>query len=1037
MLHIYKSGAGSGKTYTLVREYLRLALRHEEAFRHILAITFTNKAAGEMKTRVLDALEGIARGEPRYEPLMRELCERLETDVATLQKKSESTVKRMLHEYADIAIGTIDSFVHRLVRMYAADLRVDYSFGVEMDKESLLNETVDELLAQAGDKNPELTKALVEFAEDRITEGKGWRIEHELTYLGIELFNDEARPFLNRLKNLQYSDMEQVRLMLKEKISQFNNRLKKYGSDAMKYISDAGLTAEQFRYKSSGIYGFFEKYAGGYHPPEPLGNTRVKEAIKQDKWGDEVPVDLQNTLRDIYQGIEALWAKNGSEYRLCQLLYRNFYALMLMADLERTLERIKKDKNILYIGDLQHKVYDIVRLQDTPVIYERLGEWYDHILIDEFQDTSLLQFRNLLPLIENALLKNKDNLIVGDAKQAIYRFRGGEVAQFISLPRIYGSERDSQLRAREVVIHNFSKKPEFLNRNFRSREEIINFNNNFFDAVLKCNGEIIRTAYANHRQENGSGKKGGYVNIVFIENNERAETSDADAGHTHTLEAIQMSLAKGYRYRDVAVLCMINEHASNVAAYLLRAGVPVVSSDSLLLNQSPQVNLIIADIRMRHQPGNLLYRLEWVRTLFNCSNENVPFDRINWHLAINDFQLQVAALANLELEVTDRYESSIPDRILRVARKYQIDFSDPFVQFFLDEVVAANERFGMRVEEFLEWWDTAGCKKSVVCPENTDAVRIMTVHKSKGLQFPVVIFADAWGEISPRKKYYWSEWHGNNPIHEKMPIVLLPNNKTIEQTPFADLYNRERASAMLDAVNLLYVATTRAEDALFIFTTATNSEIKDVNSYQALITKALENMFGYDGGASVSLGEFPQANVRKNETDVAIKVEPYRPSRRLLHEIGARWRPEWIMSRNTLQRIEKGNLLHEVLCAIRYAGDEEQVIHRYRSFAGGAWEAKWEEIIKGIVYHPELAAYFTNQWRVVNEHRIICGSEVYIPDRIVIQTDDCVIIDYKTGEPDKNHETQLDVYASVLTRAGKNVRKRILIYTNTLLIKSW
>ena len=518
MLLIYQSSAGSGKTYTLVKEFIRLSLgikqgvyNWQDKYKHVLALTFTNKAANEMKSRIISTLQQIAADDEKAKPLISELSQELKVEQAIIIDRAEKILRTILHNYADLSVSTIDSFVHRVIRAFTYDLHLPMSFEVEMDKNKLLTETVEILMDRLDEEDDAVTSAIVEYAESNIEEGKSWNLEHSLVALGQELFVEDAFTHLEKLGAFDFKESRKLRDSIYQFKNGFEQKLFKEGKQALKLMADRGLEAGSFFQSGRGIYGFFEKYAEGEFPADALGNSYVRKAIEEDKWtsnkvsgAHEAAINsIKGELIGHYKNIVKLLDEQGQDYYLAKLLLRNFYAFILLAEIQKLMDEHKKKNNILHISEFQRMVHAIVKEQDAPVIYERIGDWYDNILIDEHQDTSVLQWQNLLPLVENSQFKDGDSLVVGDGKQAIYRFRNGKVEQFAMLPAIYGSDVDDRLKEREIAINNYGTQTKHLQYNYRSRKEIVDFNNMFYGTLSDFPELISKEIYAQQAQQQG------------------------------------------------------------------------------------------------------------------------------------------------------------------------------------------------------------------------------------------------------------------------------------------------------------------------------------------------------------------------------------------------------------------------------------------------------------------------------------------------------------------------------------------------------
>lgn len=1037
MLHIYKASAGSGKTYTLVREYLAIALKEPRKFRHVLAITFTNKAANEMKERIISSLQLLKSGTPKSQQLKTELAEKVGLTEQDVEQRAAIVLADILHNYSDFNVSTIDSFVHRVIRSFTYDLNLPMSFEVEMDTDKLLTETVEILMDNLSKADDAITTAVVDYVEQNMADGKSWNIEHNLLALGKELFDEDAIQYIDLLSDLDLEAMKATRSSIAAFVFSLEEKLFKIGKSAVNEMVSIGLTADDFPYGNTGVFGYFYAYSNDTFPNEPTGNTRVIAAIENDKWYTAKAASATKTLIDgvkeklktHYSSIIAELNTNGSDYYLAKMILKNYQAFMLLADMQRIMNQYKKENNIVHISEFQRRVHDIVKEQDAPVIYERIGEWFDSIMIDEQQDTSILQWRNLLPLIENSQFKNEDSLVVGDGKQAIYRFRNGKVEQFVALPAVYGSEKDFRVKEREVAINNYGVDLNVLQYNYRSRKAIVDFNNDFYEVLRDVPELKNKSIYADQSQLQGRKADGGYVSIDFLNDND-GEITIEQCRNEKVLNIVNDALNHGYSYRDVSVLTQNNRHASDIASFLISMGVNVVSSESLLINNAQSVKLILSVLKYLDNPANEISRSEilyFVHTLI--LKTPFRFEQFNYKTSVYDFDKQLSELIGNEFLSAYYSALGLVDLVRKISLVFSLNQSDASVQFFTDEVMAYSAHNRSNIREFLEWWNEVKHKKSIIYPDSLDAVRVMTIHKSKGLQFPIVIMADADWQVKIRKRFWM---HVDKIWMKNVPLAIVSASKDLLKTEFADLYKEEESSTFLDVLNLVYVATTRAEDKLYILSTEQKNPPASNNSVTALLYSYLSGKGLWDGFKTY---EFGNVETVKESTEVkqtkeylihvsesAIRDAPMRKNQRLL------WRNE------IRQKIDWGNLLHSALKQIVYIGDESKVL-RQLQLSGEVDDdtsIKLQKSIEQIVSHAQLSSYFSLGVSVLNERPLLMNSETKIPDRVVVDGLNAVLIDYKTGEKNQEHKTQISEYASAIKNLGYQAVKKLLVYTEEM-----
>jgi len=844
--NVYRSSAGSGKTFSLVREYLKMVLKHPPDFRHILAITFTHKAANEMKERVMNTLRDLSGSKKLHFTgsslqMQHDLINETGLDREEIALRAGEALSLILHHYSEFSIGTIDSFSHRIIRAFAHDFGLPVSFAVELESKELLTTAVDLLLEQAGN-NEDLTRLLVGFLESRMEEDKGWNIDRLLVSFATILLDEEGEAEVKKIASLTMEDFHTISKQLFTRIRSIEQQFKNLGEKALQLIDREGIPASSFYYGKTGIPGYFG-YLAQSRMDKLEANLRVKTTMEEDKWvsskasSDDITAisAIKQELQGIYEEAEVLKQTQSGSYHLAKLLSKTIYPLAVLNEIGRVLDGFKRQQNLVHISEFNSRIAKIVMREPVPFIYERLGEKFHHVMIDEFQDTSKLQWLNFVPLMENALAGGYFNLVVGDGKQAIYRWRNGDVGQFTSLPSLPGREESQLIRQRETLFLQFFKEYK-LDSNYRSLPEIVNFNNQFFRWLSQHLDEELQGVYKELEQKSVSGKEGGFVRIEIIAVDE-SDLTYVEKTINRTEEIINQLLEGGFALQDVAILCRTNRQAGRIARDLIIRGIDVVSSESLLLSYSPGVRFITGMIRLLFEPANTIIQASVINyllftgalhkeqedfhTLLTGIGAAVhPGDHFFKILARNGFIVDRDFL--LALPVYDLCEVLI--RFFGINKTV-----DPYIQFFLDAVITFTDKKTHSASDFLEWWEQHKGNLSIVVPDGVDAVRIMTIHKAKGLEFPVVIYPFA-DEIlkKPGKNFLWIEI----PEEEKLKLktAFLPVEKQMQDTRYADIYKEEMVKSLLDVVNVLYVALTRPEEQLYILTAPPPSSLKEMKS---------------------------------------------------------------------------------------------------------------------------------------------------------------------------------------------------------------
>lgn len=824
---IYKSSAGSGKTFTLVKEYLGIVLREPSEYRHVLALTFTNKAAGEMKERILNELGALAAG--KDSPMRGVLMEEFGIHADTATAHARQVLGNILHDYANFAVRTIDSFTHKLIRSFAKDLELPGRFDIEMDSKLMLQRTVDQLMDTIG-RDEYVTDILVRFVEEKLRDQSGWRIETDLKEVGGELFKETSKPFLAAIRDFDHAEFPHFIEMLRERKRAFPDHMKELARKALDIAKAHGVSAQDFANGARGVYTKLEKLIHAKKPTDiqnEMESTVMAEAATQDKWmrkGDSNPrmeAALSGGLRDAVQELWQYHQEQFEEYVTVWHAFQNVHSLAVMQQIEDLVEAYKAQYNLVHISDFQPKIEQFIRDEAPDYIYWRLGERYWHYMLDEFQDTSLLQWLNLHPLVENLQSgghgKSGSLLIVGDSKQAIYRWRGGET----SLMEL-------------LVPEQLGVTPMVLGRNFRSHEYVVDFNNRFFEEAVKLlslEQPDIELIYSDLAQTVRPGNEAlGFVRIELVEPDDRKY---AEVAYERTLELVRSLLEQGYQYRDIAILVRTRDEGSQIAEVLGKEGVRVISAESILLYKSPVVNFLVSLFRFMFDPVDAIPRAEVLHYFFHHLHPDTDWG-VDPNLKIRELLSDEHPIQSM-LEVLPRELRGLMFRTDRlslyelteeVVRIFGLNVSAPaFVQHFLDVVLEFSERRKPDLGAFLEFWDEKKEGFSLIVPSGEDAVEIQTIHKSKGLEYPVVIIPKAdWSTVP---KPFSTIWASSGELFGEYPgAYLIKPQAGLEQSSFGETYQEELRKTLLDNLNLLYVAFTRAKERLYILAPDASKTVK-------------------------------------------------------------------------------------------------------------------------------------------------------------------------------------------------------------------
>ena len=1031
---VYKSSAGSGKTYTLVKEFLKITLSSPESsrYRGILAITFTNKAANEMKERVLHALQAIAENahsEGTVSFLFQDLTTELELEENELRKRAKGVLQHILHHYSDFAISTIDKFTYKIVRIFAQDLKIPMNFEVELEGDFFLKRAIDTLISKVGtDKT--VTKALLEFIESKADDEASTDIRNNLLKFSKNLLDEEGVKHIDYLLTVSVEQLFEVKNKLQKAINEFDSELCNIGKEVLIKIKNDNLTASAFANGERGIVKYFEYLANKrYENYEPT-STALK-TIEQNKWyagkaseSEKAAIDgLILFITDSFYKVQSILQEKNSTINLYRLAYENIYPIIVLTEIEKVLNEFRLEKNVMHISEFNKRIAKIIANEPMPFIYERFGEKYANFMIDEFQDTSVLQWQNLLPLVDNSLAEGNFNMLVGDGKQAIYRWRGGEASQFSELPSLKKSNDDSLLRQeREASLKRWYIEKK-LTQNFRSKREVIEFNNFFFRSMVNANStlESLTSIYGNLEQEFNPQNTGGYVRIEAIDK----DLEEENENHRKILETIQQALDDGYALKDIAILCRTNKTASKIASFLLENNISVVSSESLLLESADVIRFAVSYLKYINNSEDKTVQLEIA--LFLLKNKYIEADIhefLSKLITANSFK-NLCKEYGFVLEAD--YTTGLPlyELVERIFNHFNLYTTyDPYITFFLDFVFKYTVSTDNTIIGLLDEWEAKKHKLSIITPEGIHAVSIMTIHKSKGLEFPVVIVPFLNWEVKNSKDNVWI--NSEDEILPKSMLIRL--KKEIEKTNFSHLYANENESSLLDTFNVLYVAFTRPRERLYVFAKETT---KNISKY---FLPFLQNHEGWN--SSLSVFEYGTAvkqvtaklQTSINEQATNITFSNWRKKLKIALRANEYWDTETFDKEK-----EYGNKLHAILAKIDSEKDIEREVNA-ALLSGNIVADECENFvakIKSLLQLPEIKSLFeVGSRNTKNEAEIITLSgESYRPDKVIFDNNSVVVLDYKTGKSRESHLHQLIKYKTLLQEMGYAKVHGYILYT--------
>jgi len=1091
-LQIYKASAGSGKTFRLAVEYLKIALSDEWSYKNILAVTFTNKATTEMKERVIEELYHLGKGrQTAYLDVLKSETGLAETEIVI---RARRTLKHLLHDYSRFSISTIDSFFQRVIKAFNRELGINTAYQVDLEDDRILDEAVDQLLLSIDD-DPDLLSWLKQFAGDKIREGGGWSLKADILSLGRQIYNETFRQ-LSQVLHEKLSDkkfIRRYRTELRRMIVSFEDTQKTYGEQGLEIMSQGGVTVDDFKYKKSGAASAFEKLIR--HEFEP--GKRVLDVVADvnafhDKKASAHIINIAHQLQPVLAEAVNFYTANISNYNTAKLIVDQLYTLGILVDLQETVRKLTREKGVILISESGNLLKQIIDDSDTPFIYEKTGVYYKHFMIDEFQDTSGLQWGNFRPLFGNSLAEGNLGMLVGDVKQAIYRWRNGdwnllasEVAQ--TFPA-YGTE-EKQLtqnwRSSGTVIRFnnrvFQVLPQLLQSHFSGQVQEAGISEDLFrDAILKIYREALQEIGRKELNDNG------YIRMRFLEKKKNGEEPpNEELVLKELIESIQSAQDQGVAARDMAILvrtkaeakviadCLLTEKAKGDTTYNFN----VLSGESLYVKNAASVSFLVSMLRLLKDPDDEL-SLSFANYRYFASIDPVlrtMNKQVDWAVEQGTAQIQMDFAPRYQPELTERFEDyrngnnklfaflqssyfnhhlaalNLQEAIFSLSNRFCLfDFSDElaYLQAFIDHVSNYMKNRSADLAGFLEWWDDQGQRKTIAVSEELDAIRIQTIHKAKGLEYDCVFIPFCDWSLTISGQHAPILWcRPAVPPFNQLGLVPVKFAKPMGVSHFFSEYFSEIRNNYIDNLNMVYVAFTRAKTALYTW-----SEYgKSLGTVGDLLKMCVNTEVGFSF---------------RGREDICIKLTSCFDEEKQLLEIGALSPGEakGETSGNTLtldrfrfkdfstylrlrknhenffepgdsydKKINRGRLVHEVLSRIETANQVEQAC-KEMVFKGMMSAEEADEMsvqLAALLADPEVASWFDGSYRVLNEHNIITGyAGVKRPDRIMLSDDEVIVVDYKSGEHESDkYVGQVSNYMKALVKCGYPNVKGFIWYT--------
>ena len=1058
-LKIYKASAGSGKTFTLALEYIKLLVENPHSYRSILAVTFTNKATAEMKERILGKLYGVANGAESAKDYYNKVKEQMpQFSEKEIRERARFAFELIMHDYGHFRIQTIDAFFQTVLRGLAKELDLSGDMEIAIDPKEHLANAVDTFIRDL-EPEQESTRQVIGYIEEQLNEGKDWRIDEALKDFAKNILEEEYQERGEQLRKEIDQDggkvIKEFRLTINQLKRDALDDLKKIGEEF--FILNAGRSIEDFCGKSNGAWAFFEKLKDGKFPT--VAKT-IRGMIEDRSKISKIQqcCDATSPLFDKYKDAMA-------RYTSCDLALKHIHQLGLLNNIARTLKEENAHENRFMLADTTHLLCTLIK-ENTTFIFEKIGTEIDHIFIDEFQDTSKLQWQCFEVLLKEILSRGNYNLIVGDVKQAIYRWRNGDWKIMNNLDSYFKEFGDIlEFESQENVIDG----KRFMSVNYRSDRRVISFNNalyrsaiavietTFKDDLGTAKLQEIKNAYSDVEQAYplpAPGKSAkpeqGYAEVRVI-------TKEKGEDYGELILANLMSTLhtlldeKGVKPKDIAILVRQNKHIEKIVE-AFKSEFPelkIVSDEAYKLSSSLTVSLAVAAMRYIAIPEDKVN----IANLLNLYNKVILKNDtpLEGYLSQGELieLLPVTFRSELEhMKGLPTYE--LIERLMAMLNIESSKGEEAYIYAFLDHVSQFINNKSADLTAVLAAWDEGLCDKCIPA-ENDNSIKAMTIHKSKGLEFHTVImpFCD-WKLTGDDRSLLWCE-----PTTEPFnTLSLLPikSKAEMKDSDFSSDYNKEYMYQIVDNLNIIYVATTRAKSNLIIFT-----ENRTSTSYLVwkLINAAMENIClpgiikeksgnitTYRYGDIVASNEegTKSTNDKKCDNPFETEPEPYRTpltfhksrievkqSRELARFLATE------EEKKVLKNIAEGELMHMVMQEIETASDIDKALDKLM-LQGVIDDANRHKRIKGLVEralsNPQSKDWFNGTYRLYNECTILSRKkrEARRPDRVMIKGEEAVVIDYKFGRENEKYEEQVRQYMELLSEMGYSDVKGYLWY---------
>ncbi len=1045
-LKIYNASAGSGKTFTLATQYIKYVVENPQAYRQILAVTFTNKATEEMKMRILSQLYGIWKQLDSSKAYTEIVCQELDASPEFVSRQAGIALSNLMSHYSYFRISTIDTFFQSVLRNLARELDLTANLRIGLNDIQVEELAVDELIENLS-ANDKVLQWILKYIMESISDDRSWNIIGQIKQFGRTLFKDYYKAESKTINNMVSKPhfFEDYMKELTTIRNEARDQMVALGNEFFKILNDAGLDYQDLSYGKTGIAGMFFKLQNGVFD-ESIEGKRVTGCLDQpEKWckkthnrSAEIQALAAGPLGRILRTALDERPRQWKRYKSADLTLRHLNQLRLLDSIEQKVRELNEASNRFLLSDTQQLLHDLIDNSDSPFIFEKIGTQLEHIMIDEFQDTSTVQWKNFKVLLNEIMSHGQtESLIVGDVKQSIYRWRSGDWRLLQNIKKEF-AHADSMIEE------------EPLKTNFRSARRIVEFNNAFFEKAAELE-EV--TAYSNVVQlipeEKGTQ---GYVDISLLPSEDYQE---------HVLELlytqIKTLIDNGIPTTHIAILVRTNYLIPLIANYFMEhmPETPLVSDEAFRLDASPAIQVIIQALRLIAYPSDDIAKAYLAKMWADKPLHEGTLDELLPQTFVNEQE----SLARLPL-----YE--LTERLCAIFHLQEMEGQSAYLFTFYDQVANYVNEQSTDIPAFLNEWDENLCSMTIQSPD-IDGIRIISIHKSKGLEFKNVLipFCD------------WKMEHSDilwcKPTEEpfnKLPLVPIDySQKGLKGTIYEADYLEEHSQNTVDNLNLLYVAFTRASQSLYVIGKRGAKSSRSVLIEQTLPQlepelkgeKVLEGQEDEKGILHFQYGTPIYINpiVKKDEksdrhlniflqesTQIPISMETFSQKTEFRQSNDSRTFAaiEDEQQQQQTEYIKMGCVLHEIFSTIRTKDDIDKTLLRLQ-LDGILYDEKMNkekivDMIRKRIEDPRVASWYSDRWTVYNECDILFidpdHNEVRNkrPDRVMTDGKEIIVIDFKFGKPQDLYRKQVQFYLELLSKMSDLPAKGYLwyVYSNDI-----